>query len=115
MGPCLGHSPAQQERRSALRYTIAAPLEYQHGGVSSQLVCSGTLVNLSTTGVLLQTSAPLPVGLEVEIFLPWPLQKARTLAIEVYISGRVVRNEIPYVAVEVDHYEFILRETKRRS
>lgn len=101
------------ERRSAQRYPGTVVLRYRLRESTSQSGL-GILVNLSTAGVLFQTEDRLGAGSAIELFIPWPLRSIKTISVELYISGRVVRTETTSIAVELDHYEFRVKNSRLR-
>jgi len=102
--------PLTCERRSAHRYPGTVVLRYRLRDDSSRSGF-GTLVNLSTAGVLFHTGDCLSAGSGIELFIPWLSRANRAIAIEVYVSGRVVRTETAAIAVELEHYEFRIKSS----
>ena len=80
------------ERRSARRYPIEIAVVYR-------LVRKGRVLqrgfgltrNVSSGGLLMESSTSLSVGTEVEVFLAWPARLGGEVNLNLWIQGRTVR------------------------
>ena len=95
------------ERRAGDRFPIERELTYKvlnikHG---SETGC-GKTVNLSSSGVLFATQAPMTPGKRLELAISWPVQLDGKCALKLVARGRVVRVRANAIAVEIDAYEF---------
>jgi c-di-GMP-binding flagellar brake protein YcgR len=100
------------ERRSADRFPIEQEVRYravarQHAEEPG----SGKTVNMSSSGILFQTSAGVPLGKQIEVSVSWPAQLNNKTALKLVARGRVVRVEDNMAALEIQHYEFRTKAT----
>jgi hypothetical protein len=104
------HTAFKMDRRSSRRYPVDAAVEYRAVlddlGVVSGV---GVTANLSSGGVLFKTSEPLPRGVEIEIWIAWPIKLNNTVALNLYLIGKTVRTHGGYTAVGICRTEFRTR------
>lgn len=97
-------APGKWERRAWPRYQIGATAQFsvidEANGYSQARV-----VNLSTTGVMLECEVSLPAGLRVELSIDWPKHVAMA-ALELYAVGETVRSDGAYTAIRIDESNF---------
>ena len=74
--------PMTESPRRAERFDVGLPVHLAPGGAA-------TVVNLSTTGVLVTSPHPAQVGQELTVSLPWNTQLLQ-------LPGRVVRCALHY-------------------
>ncbi len=105
----MNRSRDGHERRSHRRYAIEAEVRYRIAR-QGRPVQEGTgyVINLSTGGVLFEAQDALPVGIEIELFIPWPSDRHSTTRSMLCITGKIVRVERKQVAVEILHYAYRL-------
>lgn len=70
---------------------------------------AGLVVNMSSSGVLFQTAEFLPRGVTIELYIAWPTKLNDTVALNLYVMGRVVRMQGNYSAVRIRRSEFRVR------
>jgi hypothetical protein len=105
--PKIAGSPSGEERRSSLRFALAAPMEYtllqgkHHGEITS-----GTILDISTGGVCFTTGRKLRTGSRVELTIAWPTSAGGTVCTKLVIRGVVVRTGTQKAAVRVVSCEF---------
>jgi hypothetical protein len=99
----VGHSP--RERRQHYRFPISSAARYILDGAHGNT----TTLNISSGGVLLQTSHVLPVGQHIQVLIDWPaLLDART-PLRLVIDGTILRSNSAGTAVGITRYSFRLR------
>jgi hypothetical protein len=67
---------------------------------------SGTSVDLSSGGILFDAGRPLPLGLNIELSVAWPVLLRNTAALQLIVSGRIVRAAGNRVAIQMVQHEF---------
>lgn len=98
------------DRRDSQRYATDLPLEYTAVRNGSWIGGgAGTAVDMSSTGVAFTSSQILQPGVQVELTMEWPGAK-NGQAMELVISGRVVRSDAQTTAIRKEHYEFRAQE-----
>ncbi len=108
--------PIAECRKAQQQFPLELNLRYRSWGLSSPLLSGeGKTVNISSSGVLFTCDKDFPVGtlLEISIFWPVPLHERHPL----YLIGRgsVVRTSKGQVALEVQRFEFHLRNSIQRG
>ena len=90
-----------------LRYKIASEGRPNHEG-------TGRTISLSSDCVLFEADNALPVGVDIELFIPWPSRRHTATPSMLCITGKIIRVRRKQVAVEVLHYDYRLhcRESK---
>ncbi|SPF55372.1 Type IV pilus assembly PilZ [Candidatus Sulfopaludibacter sp. SbA4] len=95
------------DRRSDRRYRIQLDLRWKliH---RRKLQDSGTgrTIDLSSGGILFEAGRPLPVGLNVELSVVWPVLLQHVAPMQLAISGRIVRSAGQRTAVRITQHEF---------
>lgn len=95
------------ERRFDRRYQLQLELRWklirrrklQDSGV-------GRTIDLSSGGILFDATRPLPVGLNVELSISWPVLLHNVAPMQLVVSGRIVRSNGYNTAVQVTQHEF---------
>jgi PilZ domain len=109
MGSTMNRSKNGHKRRSHGRCAVEAELRYR---IDEQGVIvhegNGRLINLSTGGVLFETEDTLPVGIEIELFIPWPSHRHSATPWTLCITGKILRLHRKKVVVKVAHYDYRL-------
>jgi hypothetical protein len=103
--------PISYERRAARRYPVALKVSCKriaHG--LSLYAGSGTTLNMSSTGILLDLDQSLTPGDYVELLIRWPAGRQT-----MQVLGRVVRSEPAYTAVEILHHKFASKPLPRAA
>jgi PilZ domain len=67
---------------------------------------SGTSVDLSSGGVMFDAGRPLPVGLNVELSIVWPVLLQNTAPLQLIVSGRIMRVAGTCAAIQMVQHEF---------
>jgi hypothetical protein len=67
---------------------------------------SGRTINLSSWGILFETSQKLPVGHKVCLSISWPVLLHNVARMQLVVVGRIVRSDGERTAVRIEHREF---------
>lgn len=67
---------------------------------------AGRTIDLSSGGILFDAARPLPVGLNVELAIAWPVLLHNIAPMQLVATGRIVRSLGPLVAVHITQHEF---------
>lgn len=103
----------ETERRAADRFTIEREVKYRViGRRTGEETGSGATRNMSSKGVLFETSDMLLPGRKVELQIQWPAQLESGCPLKLVARGIVVRIDGPGVAMDIQQYEF---RTAKRS
>jgi hypothetical protein len=95
------------ERRFDRRYDIA--LEVRWKLVRRRKVLdsgTGRTIDLSSGGILFEAGRPLPVGLNVELWIAWPALLHNVSPMQLVVSGRIVRTNGSLAAIHMAQHEF---------
>ena len=82
-----------------LRWKLIRRRKVQDTGV-------GFTIDFSSGGVLFDAGRPLPVGLNLELSIAWPVLLHNVAPMQLVVSGRVVRSIGCHVAVSITQHEF---------
>jgi hypothetical protein len=66
----------------------------------------GQTVDLSSGGILFDPGRSLPVGLNVELAISWPVLLRNEAPMQLIVSGRIVRAGQNRIAVSISQHEF---------
>lgn len=97
------------ERRSGQRFPIRMHVAYrlflkEDGRILSQ--GKGQTVDISHTGVLLNTPQPYPVGAAAEMLIEWPPSSDHSIPVHLRLVGWVVRSDEHGTAVKILRHSF---------
>jgi hypothetical protein len=82
-----------------LRWKLIRRRKVQNAG-------AGRTLDLSSGGVLFDAARPLPVGLNVELSISWPVLLHDIAPMQLVVSGRIVRSNGGHAAVQITAHEF---------
>lgn len=99
------------ERRSKVRFPLELRVRYRSLARRFPVAGTGTVVNISRSGVLVSSAHAIREGARVELSIEWPSLLDGRVPLQVVTSGRVVRCEPSRFAVLLDRYQF--RTTKK--
>jgi hypothetical protein len=102
-----------EDRRTKQRYPVDFALTYRvmkNGLV--KLTGSGTVLNMSSSGIAFSTEEPLLRGAMVELSIAWPVLLNGNCPMKMVAEGRVVRSTGTCTAIRMDRHEF---RTQARS
>jgi len=104
-----------EEQRRGARYSLELPLRYI-GLYRRKSLVSGTgcTVDMSSNGLLFTTDQYLEAGLDVELWIDWPARLHDETALQLVVSGRVVRVAGPEAAIRMKRCEFHTRGSAER-
>jgi len=66
----------------------------------------GRTMDLSSGGMLIDAGRPLPVGLNLELSITWPVLLHNTAPLQLVVSGRIVRARGTHAAIRMIQHEF---------
>ena len=72
----------------------------------------GHTVNMSSTGLLLESEHALPVGRKITLSVAWPALLNGEAGLTLRVKGRTIRMQGRYTAVQILSYDF---RTRRRA
>src|SRR6266567_1545735 len=95
------------DRRSDRRYRIQLELRWKLIR-RRKLQDSGTgrTIDLSSGGILFDAGRPLPVGLNVELSVSWPVLLQHVAPMQLVVAGRIVRSDGRRTALRITQHEF---------
>ncbi len=95
------------DRRNDRRYAIRLDLRWKLIR-RRRVLDSGTgqSVDLSSGGILIETDRPLPVGLNIELSVAWPVMLHDTAPMQLVISGRIARSAGRLAGIRMMQHEF---------
>jgi hypothetical protein len=95
------------DRREDRRYPIELELKYKLIRRKRVLETGvGKTLNLSSGGIYFEAEHKLPVGLNVELLITWPVLLHSVAPMRLLVSGRIVRAEGRRVALRSVQHEF---------
>jgi hypothetical protein len=95
------------DRRSDRRYDLRLDLRWKLIRRRRILEAgTGETVDFSSGGVLFDTGRALPVGLNVELAIAWPVLLHNTAQLQLVVSGRIVRAHGTRTAIQMTQHEF---------
>jgi hypothetical protein len=95
------------DRRADRRYDLKLELRWKL--IRRQRLLdsgSGTSVDLSSGGILFDAGRPLPPGLNVQLSISWPVLLHNTAALQLIVSGRIMRASGTCAAIQMAQHEF---------
>ena len=95
------------ERREDRRYDIQLELRWKL--IRRRRVIdtgTGRTVDLSSGGIMFETGRDLPVGLNVELSIQWPVRLHNVAPLQLIVSGRIVRTGEGWAAIRTVQHEF---------
>jgi hypothetical protein len=106
-GPFYASAGILRERRLHERYPITFDVEYEvRGGKGVRLMGFGRTINISSRGVLLEISNPLPNRCRIRLSINWPFLLDGSIPLKLLMHGEVVRVVNNTIAVEVTGHTF---------
>lgn len=95
------------DRRGARRYDIRLSFRWKLFRRRKLLDSGeGQTLDISSGGMLIETGKPLPVGLQLELSVSWPVLLHNVSPLQLALSGRVVRSEGGQTAIRIARHEF---------
>lgn len=95
------------DRRSDRRYALRLDLRWKLIRRRRILEAgTGETVDFSSGGVLFETSRSMPVGLNVELSIAWPVLLHNVAQLQLVVMGKVVRSHGSRTAIQMTQHEF---------
>ena len=95
------------DRRSDRRYPILLDLRWKLIRRKKVLdTGTGRTFDLSRGGVGFESSRSLPMGLNVELAIAWPVLLHNVAPMQLVVEGRIVRSEGGRIAIRMIQHEF---------
>jgi hypothetical protein len=95
--------PSFTDRRARQRFAVVLPLKWRAG--HGDFIASRTR-NMSSTGLAIAIAGAAPkAGTEIEVVVAWPVLFDRTIGLQLWIWGKVVRSSAGEFAVKYRQYE----------
>ena len=98
------------DRRKHIRFPMVLKLLYSFG---TGEWAEGTLINISSRGILFEGCGKLPVGRRIEISIRWPFLLEGDTPLQLRVRGRVVRSDSQGTAVMTLAHDFRTAGRKR--
>jgi hypothetical protein len=111
--PSTAFTRESEWRRLSRRYAIKTAVQYLL--IYEDRVVkmgAGLSVNLSSTGILFESSERLPPGMRVELQIAWPALRDESVRLTLHARGRTVRSWDRYTAVEISQHRFVQMDSK---
>lgn len=67
---------------------------------------AGQTVDLSSGGLCFETERPLPLGLNVELSISWPVMLHDVAALQLVVYGKIVRSNGKRTGIIMNQHEF---------
>jgi len=108
---CVAGEVRPLNRRAHQRYPIELDLRYRPlpYGWPARKEGFGKTLDLGSGSVFFSADQPLPRGLHVELSIDWPVRLDDVCALQLLITGKVVRSCGRETAVQIMHHEFRTR------
>jgi hypothetical protein len=95
------------DRRSDRRYDITLDLRWKLIRRRRVLDAgTGTTLDLSSSGILFETDRQLPAGLNIELFISWPVLLHNVSPLQLVVMGKIVRASGRRTAIRMIQHEF---------
>jgi hypothetical protein len=95
------------ERRDARRYDIRLNLKWKLIRRRKTLDSGeGSTVDMSSSGMQIETGKPLPLGFQVDLSISWPVLLHMVSPLQLTVSGHVARTENGRTAIRIAKHEF---------
>jgi hypothetical protein len=94
-------------RRAGRRYSVLLDLRWKLIHRKRVLdTGEGSTLDLSSAGIRFESGRSLPVGLNVELAISWPVLLRGVTPTQLVVHGRIVRSEGGQIAIRMIHHEF---------
>jgi PilZ domain len=112
-----GEGVGGSERRRSKRFPIELDLRYKTIDLGREILMgSGKTVNVSSSGLLFTCESGIGVGRRLEVCIHWPARLNEKCSLNLIARGRVTRQAAGRIAVDIQEYEFRVKnsEAERR-
>ena len=96
------------ERRGAKRYALNLQVDFALQVTPIEIV-HGRLVNISSTGILIDTEGKTRPGVKARVEIPWPARLDGEVQLVLHIRGETIRADGNLVAIRISRAEFRTR------
>ena len=104
------YSDPSETRRSGSRYPIVAELHYRITRKHAEVETGrGRTLNISSSGILIETDHALPPGLRVDLSIVWPVRLNNVTPLQLCVKARTIRTEGRRTALKIFRHEFRTR------
>lgn len=97
------------DRRTSHRYSIDLPVQYEIGRGDHALRGKGRVINMSSTGLLIESDCSVTCGTALRLRVEWPARLNNSVPLALHIEGRAVRAKGALLAVSIMKSEFRIR------
>jgi hypothetical protein len=95
------------ERRRSIRFPIERSLRYQTVNRLGKPAGLGKTINMSSSGILFNSSEALPVGTQLELTVSWPARQKEHPPLALVVCGRINRiDDSSQIALNILQYKF---------
>ncbi len=95
------------DRRSDRRYELRLDMRWKLIRRRRVLEAgTGRTLDVSSGGILFEAGRPLPVGLNVELSISWPVLLRDVAPLQLVVTGRIIRVEGDRIAVRMTQHDF---------
>jgi c-di-GMP-binding flagellar brake protein YcgR len=95
------------ERRACRRYSVVVEVQYRVTCTQpNPPVCRARTLNISNSGLLLESETPLGTNVDVELRIACPGTVDTTRRVFLQIKGKTVRVQEKYSAIRIEHGTF---------
>jgi PilZ domain len=95
------------ERRTNQRFELALPAHFRLSVKGSPSRWgTGTIHDISSTGISLRSRRPLPVGSHLELLIDWPAIHGGQYPMQLHATGFVVRSSGTKTALRIASHRF---------
>jgi hypothetical protein len=113
-GTLLRRDLSSEQRRFGLRYPFDTEVAYRFARTDDVVTeGSGRTVNISSRGLLIVSEPVLPIGVIIEVQIPWPLKLDGCISLNLYIRGHTVRSTGNQTGIAIRQYDFRTRGSHR--
>jgi hypothetical protein len=103
----LGKSRISGERRDARRYDVRLNLKWKLVRRRKTLDSGdGYTIDMSSSGMQIETGKPLPVGFQVDLSISWPVLLHMVSPLQLKVTGHVARSAEGRTAIRIAKHEF---------
>jgi len=105
-----GVSRDASERRTNERFALRLPVTFRNStDPQNAEVSSGTTLNISSNGLLFQTTDELKAGQRILVSIEWPVRLENRIPLNLVLHGRILRCEGGMAAMQTQRHEFKTR------
>jgi hypothetical protein len=95
------------DRRSDRRYDLRLELRWKLIRRRRLLETgTGQTIDVSSGGVLFDTGRGMPLGLNVQLAIAWPVLLRNSAQLQLVVSGKIVRSFGSRTAIQITQHEF---------